>query len=49
MKDHRVPALCATILGGVKGLPIGALTSQWFANLVLDRFVTETLRIEGYV
>ena len=34
------------------GLPIGALTSQWLANLVLDRvdhFVTEVLRAPGYV
>ncbi len=34
------------------GLPIGSLTSQWLANLVLDRLdhhVTETLRISGYL
>ncbi len=34
------------------GLPIGNLTSQYFANLYLDpldRFVKETLRVKGYV
>lgn len=34
------------------GLPIGSLTSQWLANLVLDRtdhHVTESMRIPGYV
>jgi len=34
------------------GLPIGNLTSQYFANFYLDpldRFVKETLRIRGYV
>jgi retron-type reverse transcriptase len=35
-----------------RGLPIGNLTSQYFANFYLDpldRFVKETLRIKGYV
>jgi len=35
-----------------KGLPIGNLTSQWFANLYLDgadHLVKETLRMPGYV
>ena len=35
-----------------KGLPIGNLTSQWFANWMLnglDHFVTSQLRIGGYV
>lgn len=35
-----------------RGLPIGNLTSQWLANLVLDRldhFVKEQLRVPGYV
>ena len=35
-----------------RGLPIGNLTSQYFANLYLDpldRFVKEELRIKGYV
>lgn len=34
------------------GLPIGNLTSQYFANLTLDpldRFVKESLRVKGYV
>jgi retron-type reverse transcriptase len=59
VKDRAALALFATILraggdeaAGVVGLPIGNLTSQWSANLVLDRldhFVKETLRIPGYV
>ncbi len=35
-----------------RGLPIGNLTSQYFANLTLDpldRFVKESLRLKGYV
>ena len=35
-----------------RGLPIGSLTSQHFANFYLDgfdRFVKEDLRVEGYV
>lgn len=35
-----------------KGLPIGNLTSQWFANLYLDRmdhFVKEDLHIKDYI
>jgi retron-type reverse transcriptase len=35
-----------------RGLPIGSLTSQWFANLYLDpfdRFVKERLRVPAYV
>lgn len=35
-----------------KGLPIGNLTSQWFANLYLDgadHLLKETLRVPGYV
>jgi RNA-directed DNA polymerase len=37
--------------GNGRGLPIGNLTSQWFANLTLgrlDRLVVEQLRIPGY-
>ncbi len=58
VKDRRVLDLFAAILeagsgreSGV-GLPIGALTSQWIANLVLDRldhFVKEKLRVPGYL
>lgn len=35
-----------------RGLPIGNLTSQFFANIYLDgmdRFVKQTLRVKGYV
>ena len=35
-----------------KGLPIGTLTSQYFANAYLnplDRFIKETLRVKSYV
>jgi hypothetical protein len=56
LKDRKALALCATIVraGGSdgRGLPIGHLTSQWFANLVLDRldhFVVAALRVRGYV
>jgi hypothetical protein len=59
MKDRRVVDLCRTILRGAPeepdtgvGLSIGALTSQWFANLLLDRldhFAKERLRVPGYV
>ncbi len=57
-KDRRVLALCQTILAGPErrsggvGLPIGALTSQWFANAVLDRLdhvIKEDLGVRGYV
>ncbi len=59
VKDRKVLDLCETIVHksgdtgqtGV-GLPIGNLTSQWFANLVLNRldhFVKEEMRIPGYV
>lgn len=56
VKDRDVLDLAGRIVrvggGGGTGLPIGSLTSQWFANLVLDRLdhhVQETLRIPGYV
>lgn len=56
-KDERLLALFASILNGFqpglgRGLPIGSLTSQHFANFYLgqfDRFVKETLRLKGYV
>ena len=54
--DERVLALFEHVLraGGAegRGLPIGSLTSQWSANLLLDRldhFVLECLRPGGYV
>ena len=59
VKDRRVLDLCATILRGppelpatYRGLPIGSLTSQWFANLLLDRVdhhVKETMHFRGYL
>jgi RNA-directed DNA polymerase len=55
VKDRRVLALLHRIVsaGGDagRGLPIGSLTSQWLANLTLDRLdhhVKEVLRIPGY-
>jgi RNA-directed DNA polymerase len=56
-KDRRLLALFARIIGSFRGalgrgLPIGSLTSQHFANFYLgwfDRFVKERLRIGGYV
>lgn len=62
MKDRKVLDLLARIVraragggvGGVGGvgLPIGNLTSQWLANLTLDRvdhYVKDSLRVPGYV
>lgn len=56
VKDRRALALCEVLVrhGGERGsgLPIGNLTSQWFANLVLDRmdhWLVEELRVPGYV
>lgn len=59
VKDARVLALAGTILrgpptdpSGGKGLPVGSLTSQWFANLVLDRLdhaVIDQICIRSYV
>ncbi|MFT5153148.1 MAG: RNA-directed DNA polymerase [Planctomycetota bacterium] len=56
VRDPRVRSLfeCVIRSGGVegRGLPIGSLTSQWSANLILDRldhFVLERLRPGGYV
>lgn len=59
IKDGRVLDLCTTILAGAerapptaRGLPIGSLTSQWFANMVLDRvdhLVCERLRVPAYL
>jgi len=56
-KDRALLALFARILGTYatapgKGLPIGTLTSQHFANLYLgrlDQFVKGTLRCRGYL
>jgi hypothetical protein len=53
IKDRRLLALFAHILHAhPKGLPIGSLTSQHWANFYLgavDRLVKEKLRIAGYV
>jgi RNA-directed DNA polymerase len=59
LKDGRLLALLALIIehavpgyASGKGLPIGALTSQWFANLYLnelDHFVKERLQVTGYL
>ncbi len=59
VKDREVLRLAQRILaahgtdeGGGRGVPIGNLTSQWFANLVLSRLdhrVKQELRIPGYV
>jgi len=55
-KDRRLLALLERIIehGGEagKGLPIGSLTSQWFANIVLDvmdRRVRHELKPRGYL
>ncbi len=56
-KDPGLLSLCARILERTpdppgQGLPIGALTSQHFANTyldALDRFLLETLRVRGLV
>lgn len=55
--EGKVLRLASRVLGGSdqrlgRGLPIGNLTSQWFANLVLgriDRFALHELRAPGYV
>lgn len=54
--DARAEKLCLRVLHGHDeragiGLPIGNLTSQWFANLVLaelDRFAVSLPVVEGY-
>ena len=61
-KDNDLLALFSAIVGtysvapapgeGGRGIPIGNLTSQFFANFYLeplDRFVKERLRVAGYV
>ncbi len=57
IKGEAVLALCERIVGSYhtspgRGLPIGALTSQHFANLYLgelDRFLATTLAVQGMV
>jgi len=56
-KDRRLLELLGAIIGAFRGslgrgLPIGSLTSQHFANCYLgglDRLIKEELRIKGYV
>jgi RNA-directed DNA polymerase len=56
-KDPRLLALFEAVIDGFatepgKGLPIGNLTSQYFANhylAPLDHFVKERLRVPGYL
>ncbi len=56
-KDQRLLGLLNRIITSfdaspARGLPIGSLTSQHFANFYLglfDRFVKEQLRVKGYV
>lgn len=59
LKDHRLLEVLDRIIdaGGARsqpgvGLPIGSLTSQYFANHYLgrlDRFVTQQLGVRGYL
>lgn len=56
IKDAFILRLCRKIIekggDGAKGLPIGNLTSQFFANVyldILDHFVKEELRIKHYL
>jgi retron-type reverse transcriptase len=56
IKDPYILNLCEKIIMkggcGLKGLPIGNLTSQFFANVYLDGFdhyIKDELKIKGYV
>lgn len=56
LKDEKALKLCFKIIDrpeqNEKGLPIGNLTSQYFANLYLgelDLFVKNDLRVDGYL
>ncbi len=56
IKDKFILDLCKTIIAkggdGITGLPIGNLTSQFFANVYLDNFdhfVKERLGIKSYL
>lgn len=56
-KNQGLLALCRRVIGGYqtipnRGLPIGALTSQYFANVYLtplDRFLLEEIKVLGMV
>lgn len=59
IKDRRILKLCQCILNGGydapltgTGLPVGSLTSQWFANALLDpldHWLKERIGAPGYV
>jgi retron-type reverse transcriptase len=56
IKDTYILNLCGKIISkggsGLKGLPIGNLTSQFFANVyldVFDHYIKDELKIRGYV
>lgn len=56
IKDPFILNLCAVIItkggDGITGLPIGNLTSQFFANVyfdIFDHFIKEQLRVKHYV
>lgn len=56
IKDKKVISLCNSIISkagnGFQGLPIGNLTSQFFANLylnALDHFVKDELKAKNYI
>ncbi|MGL5715057.1 MAG: RNA-directed DNA polymerase [Paraclostridium sp.] len=52
IKDSKVINLIDSILDKEKGLPIGILISQWFANFYLqelDHFIKEKLKAKYYI
>ena len=56
IKDPYILDLCGKIIAkggsGIKGLPIGNLTSQFFANVyldVFDHYIKDDLKVKGYV
>lgn len=52
IKDDKVLAIIRLILSKEKGLPIGILVSQWFANFFLqdlDHYIKEQLKAKYYI
>lgn len=55
IKDQKILALCANVIhsfGENRGVPLGNLTSQWFANIYLhelDWFAKQKLHIKYYM
>lgn len=55
LRDTRLNRLLDKIIESTQvpiGLPLGNLTSQWFANMYLnhfDHYIKETLRCKGYI